>query len=141
VTLLALEIYKHRVVKYIFFLIVVLTWVDVSISKEIKYTGTFSSLQYFKESGDLGGAELRIVLTPSGYQGVLQIAEGFPGELILIPRLIFNKDKVSFKISEPSDYRGVFEGTISQEGIIGVFTYETGGVLRLNLKRKQSYWD
>ena len=131
----------HRAVTYMFFLIVVLTWIGVSNSKEIQYTGTFSSLQYYKESGDLGGVELRIVFTRSGYQGVLQIAEGSPGELRLIPRIIFNKDKISFKIEEPRKYKGVFEGTISQEGIIGVFTYETGGVSRLNLKRKQSYWD
>jgi hypothetical protein len=71
VTLLALKIYKHRVVRYMFFLIVVLTWIDVSNSKEIQYTGTFSSLQYYRESGDLGGTELRIVLTRSGYQSTI----------------------------------------------------------------------
>jgi hypothetical protein len=45
---------------------------DVSI----KYTGTFSSLRYHKEAGDLLGVEIRIVSTRKGYQGALQIAEG-----------------------------------------------------------------
>lgn len=140
-TLVVLESPRRPIIQVILFLVVVFTWIGISSSKEIKYTGTFSSLRYHDESGDLLGAELRIVYTRLGYQGVLQIAEGGAGELILIPSLTFNNEKMSFKISEPGKYRGVFEGTITQEGIVGVFNYVTGGVLRLDLKRKPSYWD
>ena len=43
---------------------------------EIWLTGTFSSLRFNTEGGDLLGVELTIVPTRKGYQGALQIAEG-----------------------------------------------------------------
>jgi hypothetical protein len=110
--------------------------------KAPKYTGTFSSLEYNKEGGDLLGVEIKIVLTGKGYQGVLQIAEGGPSELMMVA-VSFDKDNVRFEI--PSSYTeyggGVFEGKIDSKGIKGKFKFN--GVVgdQENLFRGRSYWD
>jgi len=114
--------------------------ITIASPNTIKYTGTFSSLEYHKEGGDLLGVELRIVWTRAGYQGVLQISEGEPDELIIV-HPVFEDNKVSFKFDKPGAYRGVFKGTINQKGIIGVLKFDTGGISKIELERKRSYWD
>src|SRR2546425_3338582 len=65
--------------------------------KKLKYTGTFSNLEYNQEGGDLLGMEIKIVPTKKGYQGALQIAEGGPSELMVVD-VFFEKDNVKFEI-------------------------------------------
>lgn len=108
--------------------------------ERIKYTGTFSSLKYHSESGDLLGVELRIAYTKSGYQATVQIAEGVPEVLILVP-VFFDKQKVRFEIPDPSSYAGGFEGRIDTYGISGVLKFKSGGQMELRLPRKNSYWE
>lgn len=110
--------------------------------KKIKYTGTFSTLAYNREGGDLLGAEIKIVATRKGYQGALQIAEGGPSPLMVVD-VFFEKDKVKFEVpkSYPQYGGGVFEGQIDTTGIRGAFVF--GGVRgdQEHLVRGRSYWD
>ena len=108
--------------------------------QKIKYAGTFSSLEYHPESGDLAGEEIKIVWTRKGYQGAMQIAEGGPSELMLIkPTLKGNE--ITFSVNYEGDICE-FKGTIDNNGIKGNLVFvDTGGEAVLNLKRKHSYWD
>lgn len=45
--------------------------------------GTYSSMFYNGESGDINGDEIRIVATRKGFQGTVQFGRGEPTELIL----------------------------------------------------------
>jgi hypothetical protein len=114
----------------------------LAAEKKLKYTGTFTNLEYNKEGGDLLGEEIKIVLVPQGYQGALQIAEGGPSQLMVFD-VIFDGDRIKFEI--PSSYpiygSGVFEGQIDTRGIRGVLRFKGGAANRVNWKRGRSYWD
>ena len=105
-----------------------------------KYTGTFSSLKYNSESGDLGGVEIRIVYAKTGYQAALQFSEGAPTDLIIV-NPSFDGTSVYFEIPETNDYAGSFSGTIDNKSLKGTFRFKTGGEWKVNLPRKPSYWD
>ena len=107
-----------------------------------KYTGTFTSLEYNEEGGDLLGEELRIVLAKKGYQATLQIAEGEPSQLMVVD-VQFDKNKLNFVIpdSYPVYGGGIFEGTIDLSGIRGVLKFKGGGSDPVRWKRGRSYWD
>ena len=105
-----------------------------------KYTGTFSSLRYNSESGDLGGVEIRIVYTKLGYQAAIQFSEGAPTELIVV-KPSFSGTSISFEIPETHNYAGSFSGTIDKKSLKGTFRFKTGGEWKVNLPRKKSYWD
>jgi hypothetical protein len=110
------------------------------MASDIQYTGTFSSIEYNQEGGDLLGVEIRIVYTRNGYQSTLQIAEGGVSELIIVKPLIEN-NRIKFTIHEPKLYEGVFIGIINSKKIKGVLKYKDGGELEINIPRKKSYWD
>jgi len=107
-----------------------------------KYTGTYSSLEYNREGGDLLGEELRVVVAKKGYQASLQIAEGEPSQLMVVD-VNFDKDKIRFDIpASYSDYGGgSFEGTIDASGIKGVLTFKEGGSNNIRWKKGRGYWD
>jgi hypothetical protein len=118
-----------------------LTQADVT-DKQLKYTGTFSNLEYHQEGGDLLGVEIKIVHTKKGYQGALQISEGGPSQLMVVD-VIFEKDTVKFEI--PNAYTlyggGVFEGKIDSKGIKGRFRFKGKAGDQESLVRGRSYWD
>ncbi len=105
--------------------------------KPPKLTGTFSSLYYNEEGGDVLGAELRISYTRNGYQGTFQYAEGSPEALVLVD-VHYDKDVISFDIPKPNLWAGKFTGKISDAGITGkIDTLHE----EIRLKRGKSYWD
>ena len=110
--------------------------------KKLKYTGTFSNLEYNQEGGDLLGMEIKIVPTKKGYQGALQIAEGGPSELMVVD-VFFEKDNVKFEI--PKSYSvyggGVFEGKIGSKEIKGALRFKGTEGDKEILTRGQGYWD
>jgi hypothetical protein len=110
--------------------------------QKIKYTGTFTSLEYHREGGDLVGEEIKIVLARKGHQGALQIAEGESGELMLVD-IIVKKDRMSFEI--PAAYPlyggGTFEGRIDAKGIRGVLRFKSGAENAVRWIRGRSYWE
>jgi len=105
-------------------------------------TGTFSSLSYHEEGGDLLGMELKIVRVRKGYQGALQIAEGGPSELMAVD---VECDGASVKFTGPDVYRvyggGVFEGTLDSKGIKGRFRFKGEDGDLETLHRGRGYWE
>jgi len=71
--------------------------------KPAKITGTYTNMYFNREGGDLLGEELKIVRTRKGYQGALQVAEGGPGELIVVDiKLTGNKIEFAVQIHIPT---------------------------------------
>jgi hypothetical protein len=68
-------------------------------------------MYYNAEGGDVLGDEIRIVYTRSGYQGVVQFAEGEPEELVIV-RVDGLGTRVSFSVPDSSPYAGQFTGSI-----------------------------
>jgi hypothetical protein len=112
-------------------------------SEIIWLTGTFSSVRFNTEGGDLLGVELKIVPTRNGYQGALQIAEGGPSEIMVVDVQLRKNNTIRFNIpvSYPFYGGGTFEGMVDSKGITGRFTFvgATGDPERL--VRGRSYWD
>ncbi len=106
-----------------------------------RITGTYTSMYYNKERGDVLGEELKIVATRGGqYQGALQFAEGEPERLLLV-NIEVTGDTIRFAVPEGESHAGRFNGTISSGAIQGEFRYANGAVEKVVLKRGKSYWD
>ena len=115
----------------------------IDAQQKVKYTGTFTSLEFNQEGGDLLGEEIHIVLTQKGYQGALQISEGEPSQIILVQVVFDQSNSVRFEIpsSSPSYGGGVFDGKIDSLGIKGVLRLKGGVENLIKWKRGRSYWD
>jgi hypothetical protein len=122
--------------------------------------GTFSSLHV--DSRGVFGVELRIAVTQEpGYQAVLQFGGGEfcsvqdhgnepcfrVSNLILVEaefegRKTRGNDRyLTFRMPAASGYDGAFEGWVSKSSLSGEFTFASGRVLHVVLKRGRSYWD
>jgi len=107
----------------------------------VKPTGTFTSLHYHQEAGDLLGTEVRIVRTARGYQAAVQISEGSPSSLYLADATI-RENQISFTLEDAEPYSGgIFTGIISSTGLTGTLRFPSGGKDAIDLKRGKSYWD
>lgn len=99
--------------------------------------GTYSSMFFNGESGDINGDEIRIVATRNGYQGTVQLGRGEPTELILIKPVIDDDRNITFDFIDPSSGgHATFTGKITQNGLEGRLFGDA-----YNLKRAPSYWD
>jgi len=79
-----------------------------------KPTGHFGQLEYHRESGDLLGIEVFIVLTRSDYMAVVQLAEGAPGIPVVVPVTV-ERSSISFTV--PVGDRSLrFSGVVRQQG-------------------------
>lgn len=105
-----------------------------------RITGTYSNMYYNQEGGDVLGDEIRIVATPKGYQGVLQFAEGVPGDLFIVDVKAAEKT-ISFAIPGSSIYSGAFTGTVENGVLKGEFRFKSGASEKVSLPRGKSYWD
>lgn len=66
-------------------------------------TGTFTDLAYNREGGDVMGTEIRIVAGRHGLQATVQVAEGSPSDLVLIPTVrVGQGEKLRFDLP-PND--------------------------------------
>lgn len=99
-------------------------------------TGTFSSMYYHEEGGDLLGIELRIVYTRDGYEGVLQFGEGEPSRLTIVEPIIHG-NSISFNYCTKFS-GGHFDGVYTETGIAPKTPDKESG---WNLRRKSSYWE
>ena len=118
------------------------TWAAAETSK-VRVVGTYTNFRYSTASGDLGGVEIKIVPARGrGFQGVLQIAEGAPSELMVVD-VIVEKNKIGFRI--PNSYSiyggGAFEGVIEPAAIRGHFTFGEAVNEEISLRRGRGYWD
>ena len=108
---------------------------------KVKVTGTYSSLFYHKEAGDLLGNEIRIVLGKKGYEGTFQTAQGEPDTLVFLKNISIKGNLIKFTISEGSLHAGEFSGEITKTELKGVLTLQNGNKIPLVLKKGKSYWD
>src|SRR4051812_24071495 len=105
-----------------------------------KPTGTYSNMYFNEEGGDVLGEELKIVQARSGYQAVLQTAEGEPSDLAVVS-LQITADRISFVVPDAFPYAGEFSGTLRNGSIEGVFKFKNGVTKNVTLKKGKSYWD
>jgi hypothetical protein len=113
---------------------------DPSFSADVRVTGTFSSLRYNSEGGDLLGLEILIIPAPGdkvGYIALVQVAEGGAPYSALVPVTVTGTH-IEFTFPRDGPYNGMkFSGTVSATDLTG--TWSTGN--REVLKRGRSYWD
>lgn len=105
----------------------------------IKLAGTYSSIVFNEEGGDVLGYEVRIAPTARGFQAVVQVAEGAPGPLHVVD-VIQTKDSIKFDIPLDGEVKGTFEGRVTASGLEGIISLPAGRV-RVELKRTISYWE
>jgi hypothetical protein len=108
--------------------------------KPPRITGTYSNMSYIQEAGDVIGYEIKIVFTGGRFQGALQIAEGVPGDLILVD-IEAKGSSITFAIPDGVPYAGRFSGSVENGMLKGEFTFKSGGKETVALRRGKSYWD
>jgi hypothetical protein len=101
--------------------------------------GTYSSLQYNQEGGDLLGYEVLIIPTDVGYKAVVQVAEGSPGEVYIV-ELHMSDGYIHFDIPLSSGKKESFSGQVRGQFLIGDIT-SPSGIEHVRLKHGSSYWD
>lgn len=103
--------------------------------------GTFSSMHFNTESGDLSGVEINIVNAHSGKQAAVQFSEGEPGALMVTPVVC---DGTHLFFSLPRDAgraSATFSGVVSGKRLVGEFVFDTGARDKVSLVRRSSYWN
>jgi len=100
-------------------------------------------MHYIQEAGDVLGTEVWIVYGGDRYYATVQIAEGSPIPPVVVPVEV-SGSRVKFTVREPfvdqdgkpaPDLAIAFDGTVTRAGLSG-----TMGSERLDLKRRNSYW-
>ncbi len=107
---------------------------------DLRIAGTYSSLAYHEEGGDLLGYEVRIIPTNKGLRAVVQIAEGGAGEVNVV-QVVQTGETLAFNIPLADDAPARFEGKVTARGLEGTVTFPSGASERLILRRSVSYWD
>lgn len=104
-----------------------------------KVTGTFSSLRYIKESGDVLGVEISIVYGNYGYFALVQCAEGAPSKPVLVSAEV-NGNNIQLAVhDDPASHcpMAPFSGKVTATGLRGNFE---GTDYPGFLKRGKGYW-
>jgi hypothetical protein len=109
-------------------------------SKRDPLIGTYSSLSFNPQSGDVNGYEVRIVPTHGGKQAVVQVAEGDAGKLYVVD-VVKKSGVVEFEVPLTPEHKVKFSGRLTAEGLTGSFVHPTGVIERVTLKRSVSYWE
>lgn len=104
------------------------------------FVGTFSSLIYNAQSGDLTGYEVHLIPTNLGLKAVVQVAEGDAGRLYVVDATI-KGDEIELRIPLVSGAAGLFKGRLSGGGIDGSISFPSGFVEKVFLKKTRSYWE
>lgn len=112
----------------------------VCASGTVKLPGTYSSLAYHAESGDLIGYEVRLIPTNQGTKAVVQVAEGDAGRIYIVD-IVEASGMVQFDVPLASGLRSRFNGKITHSGLKGTITHHSGEKEDLFLKRTTSYWE
>jgi hypothetical protein len=123
-----------------YFVILMVFFVSLSAyGKKCRLRGTYTSMRYNKESGDLGGVEIRFIYSRAGVYALFQIAEGGPYKPVL-SKVDGNCDKFSIKTNNSK-----ITGKLKQKDILGFEFHhpKTGKLLDVKyvLKKGISYWN
>lgn len=122
-------------------IIVLLACMQVACaSGAVKLPGTYSSLAYHEEGGDLIGYEVRFIPTNQGTKAVVQVAEGDAGRIYIVD-VVEEAGTVQFEIPLASGLRSKFSGKLTDDGLKGTITSPSGEHEDLFLRRATSYWE
>jgi hypothetical protein len=108
-----------------------------------RVTGFFSNMRYIPESGDVVGTEVWIVYGGKSVYATVQVAEGAPTPPVVVPVEV-SGSRVRFTVKQPlvdqagkpaPDFVTHFDATVTKAGLSGTVNSQ-----RLNLKRRNSYW-
>ena len=108
-------------------------------ASDARITGTYSSLKYNSQSGDLLGYEILIIPTDTGFKGVVQVAEGAPGQVYVVEILKRGSD-ISFDMPLGPGVKESFSGHVTRNFLVGDIS-SSSGKEHIQLKRGISYWD
>lgn len=106
----------------------------------VPLAGTYSSLTFNAEGGDLVGYEVRIIPTNAGNKALVQVAEGDAGRVYLVDVVILT-GSIEFDVPLTSSKAGKFTGQLSVAGLRGSISYPTGVRESVFLHRGASYWE
>jgi len=110
----------------------------------VKVAGTYSSLEYNEEGGDLLGMEVKIVpVSDDRFQGAILVSEGAPAPMILTDVHVSGRS-VTFKVPASNrdvDDAWIFQGTLSEKALKGTVTHSSGAKEQVTLLRRCGYWD
>jgi hypothetical protein len=102
--------------------------------------GTYTSLTFNAESGDLHGYEVKVVPTRHGLKALLQAAEGEPGDVFVVD-VAQKNGEVSFEVPLLGQKPARFQGRLVAGGLKGKILYSSGSSEDVFLKHARSYWD
>lgn len=131
--------YKNARVTTKVILVVMMIFSVCAHADSKRITGTFSSLQYNDESGDLLGYEILIIPTDLGFKGIIQVGEGAPGEVYIV-KVTNNNGQIQFDIPLGAGVASKFSGHIEGGYLVGDVVSPSGKE-HVKLKRGISYWD
>lgn len=102
--------------------------------------GTYSSLKYNEEGGDLLGYEFRFAPSKHGLKAIVQVSEGGVGEIFLVD-VRKSGEKIEFDVPIAPDFKASFVGIIQNGRLEGDIIYPTGSIEKISISRGRSYWD
>jgi hypothetical protein len=107
----------------------------------VKVPGTYSSLEYNDEGGDLLGMEVKIVPAGGRLQAAVLVSEGEPAPMVVVDVRVTGRT-VSFKMPA-SDFNEAwnFNATVTRKGLVGTIAYASGAKENVTLARRCGYWD
>lgn len=101
--------------------------------------GTYSSLTYSNESGDLNGYEVEFIPTNKGLKAVVQVGEGEVDGIYVVDVVQRKDGTLSFSFPLGSN-KVTFSGTANGTTLLGTLALPSGEQ-RVILKRGSGYWD
>jgi hypothetical protein len=110
------------------------------VSKSFAPTGTYTNLALQKQTGDLLGAEIRFVLSGTGYKALVQFAQGGAGEVTLHTAML-TPSEVTLNTTGRQDGMVRIYGRFTPAGLDATFHFDQGGKEQMLLKKGRSYWD
>jgi hypothetical protein len=108
--------------------------------QKVTVAGTYSSLAYHEEAGDLVGMEIKIIPLDGGFQGAVLLSEGEPRAMVLVSVAVQGTD-VRFQMSGEGLPEWSFVGRVTPTQLVGKISYAEGGVEDVVLSRQCGYWD
>jgi len=113
-----------------------LSFSGMAAEQAAKVGGTFSSLEYHAESGDLNGWEVTLIPQADGsYFVLIQVAEGQAPE-IFTGRAVANGSVFRITVAGKGPLAGTYMGSVTADEL--KLKTPVGNTERL--KRKRSYW-
>lgn len=99
--------------------------------------GTYSSLEFNCEAGDLLGYEIKIFPVAAGIVAAIQAADGGAGRAGLVVVRV-DDDEIEFNIPEEG---AIFRGKVLSSGLVGEIVYKNNVHRKMEMPRRVSYWD